>query len=326
MSITRRRALAASAALVASSSWTLAQAQPAGWPARPITLVVAYPAGGDTDALARLVGEKLSARIGQPVVVDNRAGAAGAIGTTYVSRAAADGYTLLLAPNTVVITPHVNTSAAYDPVGGLTPVAQLISQSLFVMVHPGAGVNSMQELVAAAKAGRITSYASPGNGSPMHILGELFNKSAGVSITQVPYKGGAPAIADVVAGHVPMMYMTLAPVAQYVNAGRLKVLAVADPQRSPFLPNVPTLAEQGFRDADVGAWQALFAPRGLPSDLVRVLNQHVNEIIRLPDVAERMKSLAQVAAGGDAAKLGTLASQDYARYGRVVKEFGIRAD
>ncbi|RZJ00631.1 MAG: tripartite tricarboxylate transporter substrate binding protein, partial [Rubrivivax sp.] len=296
MTLSRRHALAA--ALAGALTVGSAFAQPVAYPSRPITIVVAYPAGGDTDALARFMGEKLSARLGQPVVVDNRAGAAGAIGTTYVSKAAPDGYTLLLAPNTVAITPHVTSGVNYDVRNDLTPIVQLISQSLFVMSHPAAGANTMAELVGSAKAGKITSYASPGNGSPMHILGELFNKSAGVKLTQVPYKGGAPAIGDVVAGHVPMMYMTLAPVAQYASSGRLKVLAVADAQRSPFQPTVPTLSELGYKDADVGAWQGLFGPKGMPPEVVRLLNQHSNEILRTPEAMERMKGLAQVPVGG----------------------------
>ena len=325
MFISRRIALAA-AALAALASLNAALAQTAAYPSRQITIVVAYPAGGDTDALARRVAEKLAARVGQPVVVDNRAGAAGAIGTTYVSKAAPDGYTLLLAPNTVAITPLVTTGVNYDVRTDLTPVVQLVSQSLFVMVHTAAGINSTAELVAAAKAGKVTSYASPGNGSPMHILGEVFNKAAGVKLTQVPYRGGAPAIADVVAGHVPMMFMTLAPVAQYVSTGKLKVLAVADAQRSPFVGAVPTLAEQGYKDSDVGAWQAVFGPKGMPAEVVRVLNQHINEIIRMPEVAERMKTLAQTQAGGDPAKLATLVDAEHTRYARIVKEFGIKAD
>jgi tripartite-type tricarboxylate transporter receptor subunit TctC len=328
MKFTRRLALAAvaSAALALSASPASAQAP---YPSKPITIVVAYPAGGDTDVLGRIMAEKLSARLGQPVVVENRTGAAGTIGTSYVAKSAPDGYTLLLAPNTVSIATLVlkpGAGAMYDPVNDLTPIIELGTQSLFVVATTASGVNSVKELVASAKAGKIQSYASPGNGSPMHILGEMFGKSADVKITQVPYRGSVPAVADMVGGHVPMMYTTLGPVAQHVTSGKLVVLGVADPQRSPFQPNVPTLTEQGFKDADVGAWQALMGPKGMSPELVKLLNMHANEILKMPDVQARLTGLAVVPVGGEPAKLAKLVADDHVRYGKVIKEFGIQAD
>jgi tripartite-type tricarboxylate transporter receptor subunit TctC len=276
-----------------------------------------------------MFAEKLSTRLGQPVLVDNRTGAAGTIGTSYVSKATPDGYTLLMAPNTVGITPHVLkdvATAQVDPANDLTPIVQIGSQALFVVATAASGASSVKELVAAVKAGKISSYASPGNGSPMHILGELFDRAAGVKIAQVPYRGSVPAVADMVGGHVPMMYTTLGPVAQHLNTGKLVNLAVASPQRSPFQPNVPTLAEQGLRNADVGAWQALMGPKGMPAELVRLLNQHCNEILKMPDIVSRMQGLAVVPVGGSAAQMAKLAGDDYARYAQLVKEFGIKAD
>lgn len=305
-----------------------AHAQAQNFPNRLVTIVVGYPAGGDTDVLARVIAEKLSLRLGQPVVVDNRTGAAGTIGTNYVSKAKPDGHILLLAPNTVTITPHVMTAAgsALDPSTELTSIAQLGSQSLFVVAATATGVSSVNDLVAKAKAGGIVSYASPGNGSPMHILGELFNKSTGAKITQIPYRGSMPAIADMVGGAVPMMYTTLGPAAPHIKSGKLIALAVADPKRSPFLPDVPTLAEQGIAGAEVGAWQALMGPKGMSPDLVRLLNQHVNEILKMPDVVARMEGIALAPAGGEPGKLAKLVADDYVRYGKIVSEFGIKAD
>lgn len=306
---------------------SLAQAQ--SFPNKPITIVVGYPAGGDTDVLARLIAEKLGPRLGQPVVVDNRTGAAGTIGASYVSKARPDGHTLLLAPNTIAITPHVLTGSAgssVDPTTDLSAIAQLGSQSLFVVAATATGATSVKDLVAKAKAGGIASYASPGNGSPMHILGELFNKATGAKITQIPYRGSMPAIADMVGGAVPMMYTTLGPAAPHIQSGKLIPLAVADTKRSPFLPDVPTLAEQGIAGAEVGAWQALMGPKGMPADLVRLLNQHVNEILKMPDVIARMEVIALAPAGGDAAKLAKLVATDHVRYGKLVSEFGIKAD
>lgn len=313
------------AAAVALPSPSQAQS----YPNKPVTIVVGYPAGGDTDVLARMVAEKLGPRLGQPVVVDNRTGAAGTIGASHVSRARPDGHTLLLVPNTIAITPHVLTgsaSSAIDPTTDLTAIAQLGSQSLFVVAATATGVTSVKDLVAKAKAGGISSYASPGNGSPMHILGELFNKATGAKITQIPYRGSMPAIADMVGGAIPMMYTTLGPAAPHIKSGKLIPLAVADSKRSPFLPDVPTLAEQGIVGAEVGAWQALMGPKGMPPDLVRVLNQHVNEILQMPDVIARMEVIALAPAGGDPAKLARLVATDYVRYGKIVSEFGIKAD
>ena len=328
MKFTRRQALAIAVSATAISLAGPAFAQGA-YPNKPINIVVSYPAGGDTDVLARLFGQKLSERLGQPVVVENRTGAGGTIGSAYVAKAAPDGYTLLLAPNTLSIVPHVlkaGAGAHYDAVNDFTPIIELASQSLFVIATSASGVTNMKDLVASVKAGKIQSYASPGNGSPMHILAELFAKSAGVKIAQVPYRGSVPAVADMIGGHVPMMYGTLGPAAQHIATGKLVVLAVADPQRSPFLPNVPTLAEQGFKDADVGAWQALLGPKGMPADVVKLLNTHCNEILKMPDVIARMTALSASPVGGDAEKLGKLVASDFTRYGKVVKEFGIQAD
>lgn len=299
------------------------------YPTKPITLVVAYPAGGDTDVLARLLAEKLSARLRQSVVVENRTGAAGTIGSAYVAKSAPDGYTLLVAPNTVAIAPLVlknGTGASYDVRNDFTPVAQLGVQSLFVVVNKGTGITKLPELVARAKAGTVQTYATPGNGSPMHILGEMFNKAAGVNIAQVPYRGSAPAVVDVLGGQVPMTYSTLGAVTQYVATGAIVPLAVADMKRSPFAPNVPTLAELGYKDVEVGAWQALMAPKGLPPELVKTLNTHINDILKMPDVVARMATIAITPVGGEPATLGKLIASDSTRYARIVKEFGIQAD
>ncbi|RDK08367.1 Bug family tripartite tricarboxylate transporter substrate binding protein [Cupriavidus lacunae] len=327
-SSTRRCALLALTAIAATLEAGSATAQ-GGYPNKPVTLVVAYPAGGDTDVLARMFAEKLTARLGQPVVVENRTGAGGTIGSAYVAKTAADGYTLLFAPNTVAIAPLVlkpGTGAAYDPLKDFTPIIELGTQSLFVIVNKGAGASTMSEFVARARAGSIQTYASPGNGSPMHILGELFNRAAGVKISQVPYRGSAPAIVDLLGGQVPMMYSTLGPVAQYFQSGKLAPLAVADAKRSPFAPNVPTLRELGYKDAEVGAWQAVLGPKAMAPGLVATLNKHFNEILKMPEVVSRMETIAITPLGGEPATLGTLIANDYARYGKLVKEFGIQAD
>ncbi|WP_307636399.1 Bug family tripartite tricarboxylate transporter substrate binding protein [Variovorax boronicumulans] len=295
---------------------------------RPVTIVVAYPSGGDTDALARLLAEKLSVRLKQPVIVDNRPGASGVIGSSYVAKAPADGHVLLLAPSTFSIAQWVLKTGAgngYDVLNGFTPVIELASVSLFLVAGEQAGLKSVAQAMAAAKV-RPMVYASPGAGSPMHILGEMLNRAAKVRIDHVPYKGVAPAVSDLVGGHVPLSYVTLGSVAPHVATGKIRVLAVADPQRSPLAPDVPTLRELGYRDVEMRAWYGLFAPKGTKAETVRALNAHLNEILRLPDVASRIATLGAVAVGGPAEVLGKTNAGDFERFGRIVQELGIRAE
>ena len=319
--------LSAIVAVVFCSASGVALAQ--SYPNKQINLIVSFPPGGDTDALARVFAEKLATRISQPVVVENKTGASGTIGNSFVGKAPADGYTLLFTPNTFATAPLVlkpGTGATYDPLTDFTPIALAGTQSLFVVANTTTGVKTVGELVAAAKTGRISNYASPGSGSPMHVLGAMFNKSAGINVAQIAYRGSGPAIVDLVAGHVPMMYTTLGPVAQYIANGKLINLAVADAKRSPLAPNVPTLAEAGFKDVDVGAWQGFMGPKGLPADVVKALNTHVNEILKMPDVLARMTTLALVPAGGEPAALARINLDHHTRYGKVIKEAGIQAD
>ncbi|MBL0420412.1 tripartite tricarboxylate transporter substrate binding protein [Ramlibacter sp. AW1] len=329
MPIARRRALATLAGLTASAAFGPAFAQ-AAYPSKPITIVVSYPPGGDTDALGRLYAEKLSQRFNQTVVVENRPGASGTIGNAHVAKAPADGYTLLFTPNTISIATLVVKSGpsgpAYDVLNDFTPIIQAGSQSLFLVVNTSTGVKNVKELVEAAKSGKIRSYASPGSGSPMHILGETFNKAAGIKLQQVPYRGSGPAIVDLVGGHIPFMYTTLGPVAQHIQSGKLAAIGVADPKRSPLMPNVPTLAEAGYPDVIVGAWQGLMGPKGLPQNVVRTLNTAMNDIIKMPDVVTRMTALALVPVGGEPAALGRINADDHQRYAKLIKEFNISAE
>ncbi len=315
--------VASLAALSPTAAWAQA------WPAKPVTLLVSYPPGGDSDALARVFAEKLAARIGQQVVVENRPGASGTIGNAHVAKAAPDGYTLLWTPSTIATATLVlkaGTGAQYDVLNDFTPIIHTGNQSLFVVVNTATGINNLKDMVAAVKGGKLNTYASPGSGSPMHILGEMFNKSAGIKLQQVPYRGSGPAITDLVGGHVNLMYTTLGPVAPHINTGKLRNVAVADSKRSPLAPDVPTLAELGFKDAEIGAWQGVFGPRGMPADVVRSLNAHFNEILKMPDVQARMVQLALVGSGGEPGVLARALANDYERYGKVIKEFGIQAD
>lgn len=297
------------------------------WPSKPITIIVSYPAGGDVDAMARLYAEKLTARLGQPVVVDNKPGASGIIGNAYVAKAAPDGYTLLMTPSTISVATLVvktGSSNAYDVLQDFTPVVLTGTQPLFLVAGSNQG-KELKEVIAAARARPLT-YASPGSGSPMHILGEMFNNVAGVKITHVPYRGVAPAVNDVLGGHVPLSWVSWGPIAPYVSSGKLVAVAVADRQRSPLAPNVPTLSELGIKGVEVGGWQGLMGPKGLSREIVQALNGHMNEILKMPEVAEKMKTFGALPAGGEPARLAKLNSDEHAYFGKIIKDLKISAD
>ncbi|WP_112188846.1 tripartite tricarboxylate transporter substrate binding protein [Ralstonia sp. GX3-BWBA] len=320
-------------ALIATVCATAAACQPAlaqgGYPTKPVTIVVAYPAGGDADALARLIADKLSARVGQPVLVDNRPGASGIIGTAHVAKAAPDGYTLLLAPSTFSIAQFVVTTSPgtrYDVMNGFTPIIQTGSQSLALIAGPGTTAKTVPDIIAKARLSGGLGYATPGSGSPMHIAGELFNKAAGIKLNHVPYKGVAPAINDVLGGHVPITFITLGPVLPYLSTGKLVPVALADSERSPLAPNVPTLRELGYKDTEVKAWTGLFGPRGLPRPVVDVLNMQVNAILKDPDTVAKLAAIGMLPAGGKPEQLEKINAADFSRYGKLIQELNIRAE
>ena len=324
---TRRTTILAAAIAAATIAAPQVFAQ-AAWPtAKPITIVVSYPAGGDTDNLGRVFAEQLSARLKQNVVVENRPGASGTIGNTYVANAAPDGYTLLMTPNTISIATLVlKAKPAYDVLTAFTPIIEVGNQSLFVAANKQSGLKDMKSLVEGEKAGTVKSYASPGAGSPMHILGALFNAAAGTKIEQIPYRGSAPAIVDLLGNQVPMTYTTIGPVSQHLANGNVSLLAVADKARSPLAPNVPTLLELGYKDAEVGAWQAIMAPKGLPESIQKALNAHMNDIIKMPEVVAKMRVMGVLPSGGAPEVLAKRNEFDHKRYAVVIKDFGISAE
>lgn len=298
------------------------------WPTKPVTIVVAYPAGGDTDALARVFAEKLAPRLGQPVVVDNRPGASGVIGSNYVGKSAPDGYTLLLAPNTFTMAQLVlktSPAAGYD-VRSFTPIIQPGTQPLFLVSGPGTQAKTLKDAVAASKSKDGLAYASPGSGSPMHVLGEMFNKATGAGFRHIPYRGVAPALTDVAGGHVPLTWMTYGPVEPYLAEGKMRLLGVAQAERSPLAPDAPTLAEQGYKGVEVSAWNGLYGPKGLSPEIVKTLNQHLNEIIRMPDVSAKMKLLGVLPLGGSPDVLAKTTLGDLERFTRIIKDLNIQAD
>lgn len=330
MQNTRRSVLSslASALLVGVGVSVVATsvAQAADWPSKPITIVVAYPAGGDTDAVARLLGEKLGTRLGQPVIVENKSGASGIIGTSFVDKSEPDGYTLLMAPSTVTMAQLVvkaSPSTRYD-VRALTPIIKIGEQPMFLAAG-SSGPKSTAQAVQESQRDPI-NYSSPGTGSPMHILGEIFNKASGAKFVHIPYKGIAPALTDVVGGHVPLTWITYGPVEPYLKDGKIRLLGVAQAQRTPLAPDLPTLAEQGYKDVEVVAWNGLFGPKGLPADIVTKLNTELDAIVRDPEIGSRLRTLGMLPAGGPPDDLRKTAIGDLERFTKVVNELGIKAN
>ena len=324
-SISRRTALAALAASLCGAAGTAA-AQ-AGYPSRAITLVVPQQAGGANDAIARVVAQKLSEQLGQPVVVDNRPGAGGNVGTAAAAKAKPDGYTLLLtADSAQVINPWLYQNTGFDPVKDFEPVAPLATAGYVLVANPAFPASNVAELVALAKA-RPGHYAiaSAGNGTLNHLIGEMLQKTAGISLQHVPYKGSAMAATDVVGGQVPLSVQSLPSSIAFIKAGKLKVLGVVNTQRVAALPDAPTIGEtlSGFGQTP---WYGLFAPAGTPAAVVARLQAEVAKALDHKDVADRLAAVGCEPYKGTSAQLAALVRDDLARWGRAVKDTGAKID
>lgn len=296
---------------------------------KPVSLVVSFPAGGAPDQIARLLGQQLQARWKVPVVVNNKPGAAGHLGNDSVARAEPDGHTLLITPNTFTMAPHVLASGAQKPADVLTdftPIALLSSSSMLLLAHPSLGVKNARELASKAKADKGLSYASSGNGTPMHIAGELFNHVAGLQLDHVPYRGTTPAINDVLGGHVKLTYLGLPVAKPLIDAGKLVPLAVVDKARSPLLPDVPTMAEQGFAGVETDIWFGVYGPKGLPKALADDIHRAVNDALKAPEVAAQFKTMSQVVHNESREAFANKTRADHQRYGDIIRQFRITAD
>ncbi len=314
-------------AIALASTAVVNTASAQAYPTKQITIVIAYPAGGDTDLLARLFAEKLAPRLGQPVVVENRPGATGVIGSSYVARSAPDGHTLLMTPGSLPYAQLVlknPPSTGYDPLQGFTPIIQVGSVPLFLVAGANSGLKNFGDAINTAKAGKI-SYATAGVGSIHHILAEVVNNATGVRFDHVPYKGVAPAINDVLGGHIPMTYISLGTVNPYLPSGRLVPLAVMDRVRTPLAPNVPTLWEQGYK-VELNTWYGIFGPKGMPQNVVNTLNTHMNEILKMPDVIAQATKLGTTFVGGPPATLEKINADTYTQFAKIIKDLNIQAD
>jgi tripartite-type tricarboxylate transporter receptor subunit TctC len=298
------------------------------FPSRPVHIVVPYPAGGVADLLPRMVGEKLSRKWGQAVIVENKAGASGNIGMGYVAQQPADGYTLALAPaGNLTVNPTLFSSLPFDTARDFTPVTLLANVPNVLVVHPSLPAKTFQELVAYAKAnpGKL-NFASPGAGSGAHLAGELLALDAGLELTHVPYKGLAPAVTDLLGGQVQMMFAGVSTIVQHVKAGKLRALAVAGPHRLEALPGVPTVAESGDPGFDVTSWYGIVARSGTPPAIVRKVSEDIADALRQPDVVRKLEELGLEPVGNTPRQFGALIEAESRKWGDIVKKANIRVE
>ena len=330
-SLPRRSALgllAASGLALAAGLPQLASAQ-AAFPSRQVTLVVPFPAGGGPDLAARIIGEKLAPRLGQPVVVDNKPGAGALVGASFVAKAPADGHTLLLTPNTMVISPHVlppGAGGGVDVHKDLAPVIAPATTPLVLVANPSLGATNLKAALEAARKSPGLPYGSAGNGSPMHFAGEMFKRSTKLDLMHVPYKGVAPSITASLAGEVKLLYVGLGGAVPHIKAGKLVPLAVTEARRSELLPEVPTATEQGVPGVEVNAWYGVFAPAATPAATIARINREINEVIKMPEVRDKLMAAGIEVAGGSPQVLEGFMKADNQRYGTLARELNIKAD
>ncbi|NJD88104.1 MAG: tripartite tricarboxylate transporter substrate binding protein [Betaproteobacteria bacterium] len=320
----QRRLLAAFAALaIPLAGWAQGT-----YPDRPIRLIVPFAPGGVTDTSGRLIAEGLSRRLGQQVVVENKPGASGNIGTQQVATATPDGYTLVLAfDGTMVINPHVFAKIPFDTLKDFAPVGKIGDATLILVSHPSFPGKTLQETIALSKKDpKGISYGTSGIGGTPHIAGELLNLKTGARLVHVPYKGGGQAMSDALGGNIPLVYTAVAGAFNHVKAGKLHAIAVSSRTRAPSLPDTPTFIESGVPDFESSSWVGILAPAKTPRPVIDRLNKELNALLASPEVIERLGTLGIVATPGTPEQFGEQMKNDLAKYGEVVKAAGIKAD
>lgn len=325
----RRRLLALAAAIACTAALPL-QAQTANgsaWPSKPVKLVVGYAAGGATDVIARLVAVKLGDQLGQPVMVDNRASANSNVGAEAVARAPADGYTLYVYTIANTINASLYPKLGYDPVKDFEPIGMIAKIPNILVVNPKLPVKNLADYVRYAKESKDgITFASSGSGSSIHLSGEMFKMQSQLKMLHVPYRGSAPAVTDLLGGQVDSMFDNTPSALPHVQAGKLRAIAITSAQRSPLLPDVPTLAESGYAGFDVQSWFGLAAPAGTPRPVVEQLNTALNKVLALPEVRNRLQELAATPDSGTPDKMRTFAAAEIKRWREVVKASGATAE
>ncbi len=313
------------ACMMACPSTALAQAS--AYPSKPIRFVVPYPAGGSTDVIARLLATHLSQAWGQPVVVENRVGAGGVIGSDFVAKSPPDGHTVLVGITAMIQTLALNPKLPYDPFKDFLPVSQLAYSQSLLLVPTSIAANNLAEFIALAKANpQAYSFASFGNGTSPHLHGELFNMRAGLKLTHVPYKGAAPAITDLISGQVTAAFIDMGSARPQLAGGKLRPLGITGSQRASFLPDVPTLVEAGFAGFEPNGWFGLFVPAGTSPDVVRKLSAETARIVRLPDVSERFSALGLSALGSSPEEFSNVLRTDAPKWAKIIKDANIKLD
>jgi tripartite-type tricarboxylate transporter receptor subunit TctC len=296
------------------------------YPNKPIRFVVPSAAGGSTDTMGRIIGQKLTSSLGQIVVVDNRPRAAGIIGSEIIAKSPPDGYAVLLAPGSHAINASLYSRLPYDPLKDFDPAIHICILTSILVVHPSLPVRSVGELMefARARPGQI-NFASAGSGTSDHLTGELFKFMAKVDIAHIPHRAG-PAVIDLVAGQVSLMFASIAGTIVYVHAGKLRVLGVTSAARSPLLPNVPTVAESGISGFDANGWVGVLVPAGTPKNIIGKLNSEIGRVLGAPEVLERFGNLGATAVGGSPDKFGVFIRDEINKWGKIVRASGVRVD
>lgn len=312
---------------LALGSFTVSVAHSQSYPTRPIRLVVPYPPGGGTDIIARIVGQKLTENLGQQIIVDNRGGAGGTIGTDIVAKSVPDGYTILMAPTSHVINPSIYSKLPYDTVKDFVPITFAVSATILLVVHPSVPAKSVKELIALAKArpGQL-NFGSAGNGTVFHLAAELFKRQAGIDMVHVPFKGGGPTIANLVAGQVSLAFETMLALSPFLKAGRVRALAVASAKRSSVMPELPTIAELGFPSIVAENWYGVYAPAGTSKAIISRLNTEIVKILRTQEVKERFQGLGTEVVASTPEELAEYIRTEIEKWSKTAKEAGARVD
>lgn len=322
------RGFVIAALAVLALTGALEKARPADYPTRPITLVVPFPPGGSTTVMARNVADKLSTTLGQPIVVENRGGAGGTIGTRFVAKAPADGYTILLSYTaTMAIAPAMNANAGYDPLKDFAPIGMIGTAPSVLVVHPSMPVHSVAELIAyAKKAPAPLQYGSPGVGTVNHLAGEYLANEAGIKLLHVPYKGNGPALTDLLGGHIPMMFVPIPVAIGNIKAGTLRGLAIASAKRSNLLPDLPTLVESGIPNFEVALRYGLVAPAGTPRAVITLLNKELNSALATEDVKNRLATEGAEALPGTPEAYAADIGREEKKWGTLVTKLGLKVE
>ena len=324
----KRSVLVVAAWLGCALALTAGAVHAQAWPSRTIRLIVPFPPGGGNDVIARVVAQKLGERLGQQVVVDNRAGANGIVGLQALMQSAPDGHTIAVgAAGPLSVNPALYDKLPYDPLKDFAPITNMVNFPLLLVTHPSVPAKTTRELVALAKAKPGTLYySSPGSGNSGHLAGELFNSVAGVKTVHVPYKGQGPALADLLAGQVQMLYSSIPSVLPHVKQGQLNAIAVGSAKRVPSLPDIPTIAESGVPGYEAYSWVGMVAPAGTPRDVITRLHREIIDILKQKDVADKLNGQGALPVGDTPEQFGAYIKAEMEKWGAVVRSANIKAE